>query len=1354
MAGTVKGLTVEIGGEVTQLSRAMREVGQEARSTESELRKVDRMINQLGGNNVTLLAQKQELLNKAVGETTTRLHELQAMQRQLDSQGGARTDRQQAEYRALAREIEAVRVRLVALRAEQIAFASGSAAAASLGASMTQLGQNIDATISKLTALGVGIGVLGGYAVNASIAFESSFAGVRKTVDATEEQFQGLAQAAREMALTKPIDVNDVNLIMELGGQLGIARESLVDFASVVADLNVSTDLGVEDAATDLARFANITGMAADDFDRFGATIVALGNNSAATESEIAEFAMRLSGAAAAAGFSESAILAVSAAMASVGLNAEAGGTAMSRLITDIDKSVALGTESLTLWAETAGMSAAEFTEAWRNDPPQALNAVIDGITRFSDAGGSLAVKLEELDITEIRQSDTVRRLANAHGLMARELELADQAWADNTALTNEASQRYATTESQLQILKNRLQDAAITLGDQLKPALVEIGRGLVDFAAGAMSAIGSIAQLTSGFSGVGLAMVAAVAASGKITTMLGGAVTAIGNLGTAFAKTTAQIEAGTYATVTNQAKTALNTTTTGLAAVAKNLAAAAEAKLAASTAVGTAATIANTTATGALSTVQKVATMAQIAFNAAVEANPIGLVLLAIVAAVSAIGALVNALSDAVKGTNELTEASKEQQKAVEEAQAAYDEAVEAHGEMSEEALKAKAALDEETAAFEKSKQTLEQMREETESMLNSHNELMDSMRDAVYDAGVEGAAMLNLVDQLKSLAAQESKSADDKERLAAIVDQLNAKCQGLNLTYDKQTDTLNMTADAIEKIVRAEGQRLRGTAAYSRYNDLIKEQLELEDQYREVAVELATKMEQMNSNTLNIVDQMIVTKQAEGLYEDLNKLKAAIDQNRVSQEQALDIYTKTQARQSALADAAKKVADGYMTAELAANLYSDGLSEALTAEEVAAQATLLTIDVLQQQADNFAEIQGKVQDLANTIPGFSDAMHAGGMSVDDLAQRLSDAGISADEFGEDVKSLVEVTTNGFSEMKQATDISLDEYIANLQERQVATLNWSNNIQALYAQAGSGSERAFIDYLSQLGPEYSNFVQQIIDENRLPEVAAQWADGGYDAGTAYTGNLEAQVNSGAPAVDAAVDNITANMEAQAAPAAAAGDQAGQAYSESMAGGVQSGTGPVQDAAQGLANATEAAAANNGNAWWWGNDLGQQLASGIMSTISSVSGAAFNIASTIASFIHFSLPDQGPLKDADEFMPDFVAVMAQGMKDSTPMLLRSADELAKGVSDKLDFTYGFSEEEQGQWRNPAQLSQAARQQSEVSAIRSLAESMAGGAGDVNVYIDQFVANSREDIDYFSEQLAMKVNRGRSGLRAS
>lgn len=1350
MSGTVKGLTVEIGGEVTKLTKAMNEASKEARSTQTELNKVDKLLSQIDGDSMALAAQKTTLLNKSVETTSQRLRELEAMQSQIAAQVGPMTEAQIADYRALEREIEFVRQKLIEARTAQLAFTSGSTAALALGASMTKLGQDIDSVVSKLKYAAIGVAAIGRSAVNASIEFESSFAGVRKTVDATEQEYAALAKAAREVALNKPVEVYDINLMMELGGQLGIAKDNLVSFANVVGDLNVSTDLGVEDAASDLARFANITGMAQQDFDRFGSTIVALGNNTASTESEIAEFAMRLSGAAASANFSQASILGISAAMASVGLNAEAGGSAMSKLIQEIDKDVALGNEGLKLWAETAGMTAEEFTNAWKNDPPQALNAFIAGLTRVKDEGGSLAVKLDELGITELRQTDTVKRLANAHDLMSNTISLANVAWNENAALAKEASQRYATTESQLQILKNRIIDAAISLGDQLKPVILDVGSGLVDFASGALSVAGSIAEATKDFSGLGIALTAVFALSGKITSALGGIGTFVGNLGMTFARTTAQIEAGTYATVVNEAKTATLTATTGAAAVIKNLSAAAEAKLTAATVANTTATTASTVATTALSGAQKLATMAQIAFNAAFKANPIGMVLTLVVAAIAAFKGLADVIGDTVNGENTLTEATKEHQRAVSEAQAAYDEAVRVHGEMSEEAGKAKAALEDEQAAFEASKQTIAELKEEADSLIESHNSLMDSIRSTNSAANVEGGTILNLVDKFQALVTLENKSAEDKTRLSALVDQLNASCKGLNLTYDAQNDSLNMTADAVEKIARAEAHRLKADAAMEHYNSLISEQTELEMEQSKITSEIIAKSEHLISiNPFETIINGIQGIDLNGKLEDINR---ALDENKRAQENALEVYTQTTMRQEALSKASEAVANGYMSAQLAAYVYSDGLKDVLTQEEVNAQASLLMAEKLEEEAENFAELQAKVQELCLTTPGLQTAISEAGMTIDDFAQTLADAGISTDDFEESIKSLVEVTTDGFSELKQATDISLDEYIANLQQRQVATLNWSSNIQQLYAEAGNGAERQFIDYLRQLGPEYSDFVQQIIDQNRLPEVAAQWADGGKDAGTAYTGNLTASMYAGMPSVDESVDDIVGIMEDSVSPASHAGSDAGSGYGQNMAQGMSGQVGNVQNSAAQLANATEAANANSSNAWYWGNDLGQNIANGLSAAIGTIQNVASWVAGSIASFLHFSVPDEGPLSDADEYMSDFIDLMVSDLEKSAPKLVRSVAALATKTSDAMKL--GYTLDDASLWQNRTAYSQYGSQRNDIQNLSEAIESLSDHDFGITINIENFSANNRSDIDYFSEQLATRINRGRASLYAN
>ncbi|ACU93993.1 phage tail tape measure protein, TP901 family [Cryptobacterium curtum DSM 15641] len=386
------------------------------------------------------------------------------------------------------------------------------------------------------TALTVGVtaplAAVGGLSTSAAVKFESSFAGVRKTVDATEEQFQALSQAARDMAKSKPVNVNDVNLIMELGGQLGVAQENLVKFADVVSDLDVSTDLGVEQASTQLAQFMNITGQSYDNVDRLGATLVALGNNSATTESAIMNMGMRIAGAGHQIGLTDDQILAVAASLSSVGIEAEAGGTAISTIMSNIDKEVATNGKHLEDWARVAGMSSEEFKAAWSSD---ALGTLTTVFRQMGDSGDNLNVVLDDLGITSLRQSDTMKRMSGAADLMAASVQTASQAWEENTALTNEASRRYETTESKIEVFKNKLNDVGISLGGSFADALT----GVLDAAEPLIDMLSRGAEAFAGMSKeqqqavIQMALVAA--AIGPITNGAGRLVGSIGNITSAF---------------------------------------------------------------------------------------------------------------------------------------------------------------------------------------------------------------------------------------------------------------------------------------------------------------------------------------------------------------------------------------------------------------------------------------------------------------------------------------------------------------------------------------------------------------------------------------------------------------------------------------------------------------------------------------------------------------------------------------------------------------------------------------------------------------------------------------------------
>ena len=199
---------------------------------------------------------------------------------------------------------------------------------------------------------------LGTTAVKASMDFESSFAYVRKTVNGTEEDFNKLADASKRMSTEIATSTDEINAVMATGGQLGIATEHIEEFARVMIDLsNASTDLDADTAATQLAKFANIMGTSQSQFSNIGSTIAMLGNNFATTEAPIAEMAMRIAGAGKQIGLTEAQVLGLATALSSVGIQAQAGGSSISKALIKMEVAATTGGDALKDFARVSGMT-------------------------------------------------------------------------------------------------------------------------------------------------------------------------------------------------------------------------------------------------------------------------------------------------------------------------------------------------------------------------------------------------------------------------------------------------------------------------------------------------------------------------------------------------------------------------------------------------------------------------------------------------------------------------------------------------------------------------------------------------------------------------------------------------------------------------------------------------------------------------------------------------------------------------------------------------------------------------------------------------------------------------------------
>ncbi|HLS55743.1 MAG TPA: phage tail tape measure protein [Zeimonas sp.] len=401
---------------------------------------------------------------------------------------------------------------------------------------LEHMGKRMEA-VGKTMSVAVTAPIVAGFTaiIKAGSSFESAFAGVRKTVDASEQEFQALRDAIRAMAKEIPASREEIAGVMEAAGQLGISTEHLVSFTKTMVNLGVATNMSAEEAAMSLARLANITQMPQSEFDRLGATVVHLGNNLATTESEIVEMGLRIAGAGKQVGLTEAQILGFAGALSSVGIRAEAGGSAISRFMIQMASAVTEGGDQLATFAEVAGMSADQFARAFRDDPAEAMTRFIEGLSAISQAGGDTFGVLESLGITEIRLRDAILRLAGADGVLRESLALSAQGWEENLALTEEARRRYETVGSQWQILKNRATDLLVTLYDALRPALIAVltvGIQLIDWA---QAGVAWFAQLDPRIRMTAVAIAALVAGIGPMLVVGGKFVSLISGMASAF---------------------------------------------------------------------------------------------------------------------------------------------------------------------------------------------------------------------------------------------------------------------------------------------------------------------------------------------------------------------------------------------------------------------------------------------------------------------------------------------------------------------------------------------------------------------------------------------------------------------------------------------------------------------------------------------------------------------------------------------------------------------------------------------------------------------------------------------------
>lgn len=356
------------------------------------------------------------------------------------------------------------------------------------GKGIKEVGESIDTITKPIQYASTALAAGGVASAKFAIDFEDSFAGVKKTVDATPEQLSKIKQGIIDLSTTGidgrgaiPQTTTELNELAAAGGQLGISQENIIDFTEVMAQMGSATNLVGEEGAATLARFMNVMGTSQGEIRNIGSAIVDLGNNSATTESEIAEMALRMGKYGSSVRMSAADVLGYSAALSSLGIEAQMGGSAIGRTWLSIETAVASGGEGLTKFAKYSGKSAEEFKKQWNTDSSGAFNGLLKGL----QSAENLTLALDDLGINNTQDIQAMMALVNGYDLVTESVNRSNTAYKENTALQEEFDRKAETTASQLSVTKNNIVEAARSIGETMLPSIKDASTTVANFAKG-----------------------------------------------------------------------------------------------------------------------------------------------------------------------------------------------------------------------------------------------------------------------------------------------------------------------------------------------------------------------------------------------------------------------------------------------------------------------------------------------------------------------------------------------------------------------------------------------------------------------------------------------------------------------------------------------------------------------------------------------------------------------------------------------------------------------------------------------------------------------------------------------------
>lgn len=315
----------------------------------------------------------------------------------------------------------------------------------------------------------------GALSLKAFADFEQGVINVKKT---TGLSFNVISKGISDMSKRVPIAVSSLFEIAGAAGQLGVkGSEDIMKFTETFGKLEKASDIAGEEGAKAIVRLLNITGDGIKNVDRFSAAIVDLGNNSAASESEILWVATRVGQATAQFKIGSQATLGIATAMRSLGINAEAGGTVVGKAFLKIQKAVDFGGKEMRVLQKITGKTDAQIRKTFKETPSAVFFDFIRGMKRLNKQGVSTTASLKAFGLTGDRVNQVIPTMVEKVNILKSSMERSSRAYAANIAHQVEFEEQAKSFNSSITRLRNNFTLLNNEIGKVLAPTIEKLGK-------------------------------------------------------------------------------------------------------------------------------------------------------------------------------------------------------------------------------------------------------------------------------------------------------------------------------------------------------------------------------------------------------------------------------------------------------------------------------------------------------------------------------------------------------------------------------------------------------------------------------------------------------------------------------------------------------------------------------------------------------------------------------------------------------------------------------------------------------------------------------------------------------------